>query len=1024
MADDTFEEMCCALLAKEPDIASADLSGRPREPQFGIDVVGQVDDSSSIVVVSCKCYTSIKRGNLSEWSFDFLNHWDAHWQEREVRRFILATAADVKSSARQMEIKAEKARFSDIDVVYEVWPPRRLQEKLRPHPGLVAQFLGNEWVPRLCGISGLSRADPKELLEKRWTHFQAGEFQKATECAEEAAQLARDVNDKKTLINALRCAARDLGDLLISTRRDDIEEGPITSRIASYLAELETLEISEAELALEKALLARLENRAADALKYAGIAEARANNPETAADALLVQLQSHWQLETLEDGLALKERIQEVTTKLEKGDAELALQTTWLRTLCKASKSTEGDVRDFVALVRKLIADNRASPARAQIFVDEVASEFGRTDNLNGMRIFLELASELAASKRDPLRAANIALQFAEVEAELGNETEARNHLGAADKWIDTLRSNGDNMGWASRKATALVARGRIESRLARKTEKSDYKRSLQHLKSAYDILDEALTFVEAHESDLIGDVGPFRADLILRMGDAATALGRHLEAADHYRDARLDQIMSDEKYRAIGMKAWIGESEALLFGGKPIKARAVLTDVIAVPWVEEKQRDRAQNNIRWIDDHVISVTEWFTLGAAEEIRKKVSSEPEGLRHVIAEQVRPLVDWFREFPPKDGADHAYSELIDIWGRGGLSRIVAAVQADPLNAISVDATSIGDIAKFARIFCPLYDTVIITWKGLLHPALGIVPMPDNLGPPGEFGGQGYTRTSDTFVDKEGWHAAVGWGNFLPKGVSEFLATEALPLIQSGRLVLLPAPLIGCTQSAVGWTDNLFVDSLLGGVVKIAGARSTNTGDASYTIESRLLDLGAVNVPFIDNVPLNDLDRVLEDTAEWLFPLRRLLQGTIGGDHLRLERWDNLRPYFADIRDAFRQLEERWKFLSASQPDEAKWRVADLTGTFSAAERPGDTPGSDPMTDHLRSVACSQSDLGPWIPFWRLNKAGGAINWTGNLDSRSTPPDEIARLQGFDSTISQGWLYPGDGGPGMATGFVVR
>lgn len=45
---------------------------------------------------------------------------------------------------------------------------------------------------------------------------------------------------------------------------------------------------------------------------------------------------------------------------------------------------------------------------------------------------------------------------------------------------------------------------------------------------------------------------------------------------------------------------------------------------------------------------------------------------------------------------------------------------------------------------ARIFCPLYDTVIVNWKGPIHPTLGIVPMPDNLGPPGAFGGQGYNR----------------------------------------------------------------------------------------------------------------------------------------------------------------------------------------------------------------------------------------------------------------------------------------
>ena len=201
-----------------------------------------------------------------------------------------------------------------------------------------------------------------------------------------------------------------------------------------------------------------------------------------------------------------------------------------------------------------------------------------------------------------------------------------------------------------------------------------------------------------------------------------------------------------------------------------------------------------AQKNISWINEHVTSVTEWFDSKAAEDIRKIVGSEPEGLRRVIANGMRPLVEWFREFPPKDGAGHAYSELFDIWGRGGFSRIVAAVRADPLNSISVDATCVADINLWARIFCPLYDTVIVNWKGPLDAGLAIVPMPDNLGPPGEFGGQGYIRTSDVLDGKDGWHAAIGWANFLPMEVSEFLATEALPLVKSGRLVLLPASLV--------------------------------------------------------------------------------------------------------------------------------------------------------------------------------------------------------------------------------------
>lgn len=1021
MASDAFEEMCCALLSKEPGIVTADLFGRPREPQFGIDVIGKIEEDGGLVVISCKCYSKIRRADLSQWSDDFLNHWDQRWQELRVRRFVLATSADVKSSARQNEIDAEKVRFAKLGIDYEVWQPRLLQEKLRNHPGLVAQFIGNEWIPRVCGISGLSIADPHHLLEERWEHCQAGEFEKAADCAEKAAQLAREMNDKKTLLNALRCAARDLGDLLISRRGADAETRQIATRIASHLAELESLDIPVADLALEKALFARLEKKAQDALEFAEAAENKTDDPETAAEALLVQLQAYWQMETPEAGLALGERIQGITAKLNKGDAELVLQGSWLRTLCKTSKSTDEEIQSFIALVRKLIDDGRVSPARALVLVDEVVSEFGRANDLSGVRVLLELAFDLVAIKSDPLRTATIAIQIAEVEAELGNEVEAKKYLGVADKWIDALKSNGDKKGWAHRKATALATRGRIESRLARKAEHSDYEHSLQHRNAAYDALSEAMSFIKEHEADLVGEVGPFRADVSLRLGDASIALGRRLEAAGHYRSARTEQIMVDERFRELGVTAWIREVDALLFAGKPDEARSLLTEIATSPWATDSLRANVRKNISWIDEHVSAVTEWFDSKAAKDICKVVASEPEGLRRVISNQMRPLIDWFREFPPRDGAGHAYSELFDIWGRGGFSRIVAAVRADPLNSISVDATCVADINLWARVFCPLYDTVIVNWKGPLDAGLAIVPMPDNLGPPGEFGGQGYMRTSDVLSGRDGWHAAVGWGNFLPKEVSEFLATEALPLIQSGRLVLLPASLVGCTQSAVGWTDNLFVDTLLGGVVKTAGMRSKDPVGPTKDKEFRLLDIGTVVVPFIENVSLRDLNQVLNDTSEWLSPLRRLLQGTIGGSHLRHERWDSLRPYFSDIRDAFRQLDERWKSLIAAHQKGAEWRIAGIVGAFSVATRQEDTPGSDSMTDLLQSIAGSCPDLGPWIPFWRLREAGGQINWTRPLDNRSAPPDEMARLQGFSSPVSQGWLFPGDGGPGMATAY---
>lgn len=166
MNGEVFEEMCSSLLATEPGIRQADLYGRPRELQFGIDIIGEHDEGNAIDVISCKCRGRISRGELARWSDDFLNHWASHWHSQNVRRFVLAVAADIKSSARRIEIEVETSRFSALGLNYEIWSPRTLQEKIRQHPGIVAQYLGREWVQRVCGLTEDSFESTRQLLSE------------------------------------------------------------------------------------------------------------------------------------------------------------------------------------------------------------------------------------------------------------------------------------------------------------------------------------------------------------------------------------------------------------------------------------------------------------------------------------------------------------------------------------------------------------------------------------------------------------------------------------------------------------------------------------------------------------------------------------------------------------------------------------------------------------------------------------------------------------------------------------------
>jgi hypothetical protein len=136
LGDERFEEVCCHLLYKEPDLEGAELYGRPRQRQFGVDATARRKDGSGIDALSCKCYKSIAKGKIAAFSQEFLDHWDEHWSSRGVRRFILCIACDLRSHERQKEIEVERARFSALGITFETWSQRQLSYRVHSHPDI------------------------------------------------------------------------------------------------------------------------------------------------------------------------------------------------------------------------------------------------------------------------------------------------------------------------------------------------------------------------------------------------------------------------------------------------------------------------------------------------------------------------------------------------------------------------------------------------------------------------------------------------------------------------------------------------------------------------------------------------------------------------------------------------------------------------------------------------------------------------------------------------------------------------
>ncbi|WP_157082998.1 hypothetical protein [Novosphingobium lentum] len=147
-----LERLTESLLAHEPGVVTASQYGTAGQTQYGIDTKAELR-SGGCDVASCKKYTEIATGHLAEWSSAFLNHWESRWKSKGVRRFILVTTADIAPTKVIDAADTERARFNALEVGYELWGQPQLIEKMRSHPGIVAQFIGSNWVEIICGTT-------------------------------------------------------------------------------------------------------------------------------------------------------------------------------------------------------------------------------------------------------------------------------------------------------------------------------------------------------------------------------------------------------------------------------------------------------------------------------------------------------------------------------------------------------------------------------------------------------------------------------------------------------------------------------------------------------------------------------------------------------------------------------------------------------------------------------------------------------------------------------------------------------
>ena len=838
--------------------------------------------------------------------------------------------------------------------------------------------------------------DAKAKMNAAHAALDTNDFDTAAQSAEAGADLAMAAGDRDLERRALLQAIRAWGEHMGCQRLPEGDVSAISQRARKLVERLQARDERPGIIALELAQLGRFDRPASEVLEQ--VAQAGLDkDPIIRAEALVIHLHTLWRMKDLNAVADLAATVKELGQMVPE-DMRLVIDATWLRTLCKAGQHQDAHVRAFVSLLDAMASPEHTSYQRTAMVIGQVASEFNMAGHVSESRALCEAAYRLVEQHSHGPMLTNIALQIAELSAQLNDVATARLYLGHAESWA--TESHKDAESAATARANVLFARGRTLVRIADQTKPGDE----ALYREAFDVLQSARTFGHEHRLEIQGQVDLFLADVSWWLGRTAVNLGNLAKACEYLKAVRSDAAMANLHFRdEVVSRAWLLEAESLALSGRVAEAAGVAAAFIADTRLSEKCKKQVRQFESYLNERIQPLLDWFNSPDAVAIARDCCAR--GLRRAVAEQVKPLVGWWHDWQKeKSGIETLF---FDFWGRGGFSCVAAAVRAKAHAAISVDATTVAEIRDWARILCPLFETVIVKWKGELGSGMVIVPQHAEYA---GAGGHGYAACADRTSDKR-YVVSMSWANPIPPEVTTFLAREALSLFTAGRLLVLPAPLVGCSQSAVGWTDNLLLEGLLGGIVDVA----KNTGPLPATTQ-RVLDLSRVKLPFIDNITMSDLASVLDDTERWIGPLRSHVMKALASGNLNHERWASITGLEQEIQDACCELTEGWAAVVRGRD----WRIVHLDTSIAAGSRgPAPPPVRESITGLLKSVASARGELAPWIPYWRLQDRGGYLNWTCPLDNQSTPPDggtmmQMAAMGVQESPELHSWLYPGTGG----------
>jgi tetratricopeptide (TPR) repeat protein len=372
-----------------------------------------------------------------------------------------------------------------------------------------------------------------------------------------------------------------------------------------------------------------------------------------------------------------------------------------------------------------------------------------------------------------------------------------------------------------------------------------------------------------------------------------------------------------------------------------------------------------------------------------------------------------LLEWMDVWPK------ARCELLDFWGRGNFIRFLLNHQAikqgqleEEAFTLCVEVFTVDQARMACRILYPIVDCLVLIWKGPMEEGFAIVPQQGDYAGPG---GWGYLTAAGSIIksEKEGlgtWYPAMGWSRLLPKDIVDFVFVEARPLVERGRLILIPASLIGCEFQGHGYFEKLFINDLLNAnpcMVEVSGAQAYISGFQ-------------VVVPYFPQIPIADLAKLVDDHQDILLETR--IACLEWGSEIRKECGelsDHKRQIIITrIKSAISRIKSTLHEISGKMPTKKPFDLADEQVNSLGIFAP--TPNPPPLTEGSVSsglYSAIQKDALPWYPLWQLQSnigghwklAGPKLPSPKQLETSSEMIKVISLLNGYKPPrTSTHWL----------------